>query len=182
MPVKIQMVHLYHEVSDLTHYVGAAAFVDATKYRVGNPLIVLYGSNPIPPKHDAHFKAILALSAKYVDEYGFLKPGDYTVRDVSKGDNDAFYTIKVPRVDIEIYASGLAYPEAGKALINITMKNIGGIPVKVAHISIKPTAPGILIEFISMPILAKIDEESTVYFGSLDKVEKRKRYTVAIRF
>ncbi len=65
--VKIVMVHLCYEEPTVEHYVGASAFVEETKQKVLNPLIVLYGSNPIPPKQEAVFKAKLSLSAKYID-------------------------------------------------------------------------------------------------------------------
>jgi len=96
--VKVLMVHLYYEVLGNTHCVGASAFVEKAACPgclVVDPIIVLYGSNPIPPKHEAVFKAKLLLFSDYVDENGPLKPGTYIVRVETEKDVEAFYTIRV---------------------------------------------------------------------------------------
>ena len=127
IPVKIQMVYLYYEVPDLDHYVGASAFVGVTEYQVSNPLIVLYGSNPIPPNQETVFKAKLAVTADYMDEYGGLKPGNYVVRAISEKETDAFYTIKVLGVEVRSTLQSYLYRDS-ELIVNLEVENVGDTP------------------------------------------------------
>jgi len=126
-PVKIVMVYLYYEVSELSHLVGSSAYVGVTEYKVDNPLIVLYGSNPIPPNQETQFKAVLGITAKYLDEYGHLKPGNYLVRAVSEKDTEAFYTIKISGVNVKTSLQNYLY-RGNDLVVYLKVKNIGDTP------------------------------------------------------
>ena len=56
---------------------------------------MLYGSNPVPPKHRAAFKAILSVNGEYLDENGFLKPGTYIFKVLTEKDIAAFCAVEV---------------------------------------------------------------------------------------
>jgi len=135
------MVELYYEVPDIEHYVGVSAFVGVTEYQVANPLIVLYGSNPIPPEQEAVFKAKLSLSAKYVDEDGTLKPGTYIIRVRTEKDNEAFYTIKVSEVKVKVSLQNYLYRDGG-FIVNLKVENIGDTPFILPSSNLKVYVDG----------------------------------------
>jgi len=136
-PIKIEAVEVYYEVPDIYHYVGMSGFVEETKYTVSNPLIILYGSNPIPPKHDAIFKAVLAPSGEYLDEDRILKPGTYIVKVVTEKGTAAFNSISVINVKkAEATLQGYSY-EDGELIVDLKVRNVGNVPLVLLSNNVK---------------------------------------------
>ena len=127
VPVVIHIVKVYYEVPDTEHYVGESGFIEEAKSSVINPLIVLYGSNPIPPGQEAFFKAKLAISSKYLEEDGFLKPGTYIVKVITKRGAEAFYTIKVLGKKVRVSLQKYLYRNS-ELIVNLKVENIGDTP------------------------------------------------------
>jgi len=128
IPVKIKGVKVYYEVPDIEHYVGESYFIEESNYSVVNFLIVLYGSNPIPPKYEAFFKANPVLSDKYLMEDGFLKPGTYIINVLTDKDTKVFSTIVVSgekkvNVSIQKYSH-----EIFDFIVYLDVKNVGDRP------------------------------------------------------
>jgi len=141
VPVKVKGVYLYYEVPDFDHYAGASFFVGVPEYRVGNPLIVLYGSNPIPPKQEATFKAKLEVFSNYLDECRRLKPGTYIIRVFTEKGTDAFYTIKVSGVKVRTSLQSCLYRH-DEFIVNLKVENMGDMPLVLPSNDLKVYVDG----------------------------------------
>jgi len=119
-PTKVQMVYLFYEEPDFKHYVGASAFIEESEYPVANPLIVMYGSNPVPPEHETLFKAKLGI-------HGSLKPGTYIIKAVSEGGAKAFYSVEILGKKVKVSLQGYTY-KGNELVVSLNVENVGDVP------------------------------------------------------
>ena len=133
-PTKVRMVYLFYEKPDFKHYVGASAFIEEPEYPAANPLIVMYGSNPVPPEHEAVFKAKLGI-------HGSLKPGTYIIKAVSEGGAEAFYSVEILGKKVKASLQGYTY-KGDELTINLNVENVGDVPFALPSDDLKVYVDG----------------------------------------
>ena len=124
-PVYIDLIKVYKDTIDKYHYIGMSVFVETTS--ACNRIFVLYGSNPVPPKHEAWFRATGFM--QFTDK---LKPGTYIIEVKTKDKAKAFYSISFEKKSISM--SILNYKlvrlqQSYQLKIHLRIKNTGEIPV-----------------------------------------------------
>ena len=127
----IKRIVVYKDIVDFDHFVGEATFIEDTTIPVDNKIVILYGSNPIPPKHEARFRGKLVLAGDYLDEYFRLKPGTYIIEVETKDGTKVFYSIPFEKrsasMSILEYKYDTEYYE--KLRVHLRIKNTGEIPI-----------------------------------------------------
>jgi len=124
-PIYIDLIKVYKDTTDEYHYIGMSVFVKTTS--ACNRIFVLYGSNPIPPKHEAWFRATGFM--QFTDK---LKPGTYIIEVRAKDEAKAFYSIpfEKKKVSMSILDYKLVKIQQSYQLkVHLRIKNTGEIPV-----------------------------------------------------
>jgi len=134
-PVLIDSVWVYKDTVSLHNLVGGAVFVkDITDESVYNKLIILYGSNPIPPKYETRFRAIHFVQHSFcLDRYSRLKPGTYIIEVRTKDGTKVFYSISFEKKSVSMsvvdYTLVKLQVPYYKLKVHLRIKNTGEIPI-----------------------------------------------------